>query len=194
MNCPHCHRPTDGSARFCKYCGTPLPEGAKSSERKKKKLAPWIILGLVVCALIAFGVRQAVLRANYEKITPGKLQGLVSEIEDTEALVEDYFELYFDGYEKAGGGLEAALDFDSQLEKAENRVVREQIYLRNTFESYTSRKGWDFDKYDDYEALYEACAALCDYVKEHDFGDPDGTRETYGELLESYQKCLRRVS
>ena len=193
MNCPNCHRPADGAARFCKYCGAPLPEGKTVPAGRKKKWALWIALGLVACALIAFGIRQAVLRANYEKITPGKLQSLVSVIEDTEAQAEEYFELYFDGYEKARG-LEAASDFAVQLETAANGVIREQIYMRNTFEGYTSRRGWDSEKHGDYEELYEACAALCDHVEEHDFGDPDGTRETYEELLESYWKCLRRVS
>lgn len=193
MNCPNCHRPTDGAARFCKYCGAPLPEEKTASGCGRKKPALWIALGLVACALIAFGIRQAVLRANYEKITPGKLQSLVSVIEDTEAQAEDYFELYFDGYGKAGG-LEAASDFAVDLEVAANRVIREQIYMRNTFEGYTSRRGWDPEKYGDYEELYEACAALCDHVEEHDFDDPDGARETYEELLESYRKCLRRVS
>lgn len=193
MNCPNCQRPADGAARFCKYCGTPLSEEKTASGGRKKKWALWIALGLAACALVAFGIRHAVLRANVEKITPGKLQNLVSVIEDTEALTEDYFELYFDGCGKARDP-EAASEFDNELEVAGNGVLREKIFMRNTFEGYTSRRGWDPEKYDDYEELYEACAALCDHVKEHDFGDPDGARERYEELLAAYQKCLRRVS
>ena len=192
MICPNCQRETE-EGRFCSICGAPLPETAKAAGINKKKVLRRIVIGVICVAVIALGGYQIAGRIRHQRVTPKTLEALVSSTEDTVALVEDYFELYFS---KAGLplGINQAIDFQTELEKAENRVVREEIFLRQVYEDDTSRKGWDSNKYADYEALYEACRDLCDFVGSYDYQDPDGVRQTYDALMRVYQDCLRRVS
>ena len=193
MNCPNCHRQLDEQTNFCKYCGTPVGSmpGTKKSDRKKA--IRWIALGLICSVIAALGGYVISGHIRHQKVTPENLDYLVTTIDDTVEQVEDYFELYI-----SKQGLELGSDdwsdFYLELEMAENQIIRESIYLRQIYEGYTDRKGWDPDKYEDYEALYEACRKLTDFVDSYDYDDPNSTCETYDLLMTDYQMLYDKVS
>lgn len=191
MNCPNCHRHLDGQTNFCIYCGAPLGAVSGTKMPKRKKVIRWIAVGLVCAVIVALGGYMIAGRIKHQGVTPDMLDYLVSTTDDTAQLVEDYFGLYFS---KHGLGIEDGATSSVDLEMAENEILRESIYLRQIYRDYSQRNGWDPDKYEDYEALYEACCALTDFVDSYDYNDPGSTRQIYDSLMKTYQKCLDRVT
>lgn len=203
MNCPNCHKHLDGQTNFCVYCGAPLGAASGTKMPKRKKRILWTAVGLVCAVIVALGGCMIARHIRSQRVTPEMLNHLVSTTDNTAQLVEDYFDLYFsergrepeiEDESDLYNEIERHSDFLTDLKLAEGKILRENSYLVWYYRNYSRRNGWDPDKYEDYEALYEACCALIDFVDSYDYNDPDSTRETYDSLMKTYQKCLDRVT
>ena len=155
MKCYNCHGDLDQQANFCKYCGAPLKVASGTKTSNRKKVIGWIANCLVFAVIAAIAGNIIVRRIKIQKVTPEMLDYLVSTTDDTVELVEEYFDLYFSNH-GLGSDLHDATDFSIDIETTENEILRESIYLRQVYGNYTQRKGWDSDKYEEYEAMYEA--------------------------------------
>ena len=189
MNCPNCGRQLDGQPKFCRYCGTPLPAVPDKKVRSGKKVTRWIVLGLIFAAILALGINMISERIKSQQVTQEHLDDLVSEFDDAVETVGEYVEL------RTGrkDGVPIA-DLALKLELAENGMIRDRIGVEQSYNRYRSRKGWDADKYEDYEALYEACCALLEFAENYDDQDPDSLAETYDSLLETYRELQDDVT
>lgn len=192
MNCPNCHRHMDDHDSFCMYCGAALKPESGPKVPKSKKIIRWILISLICCIILAFGARILVLRIKSQQVTQELLDHLVDTTDNTAMLVEDYFDLYF-SYQDRNLALSDLSDYYTKLEMAENKIVRESIYLNQVYNGCIRRKGWDSHEYKNYEALYDACMALIDFTDDYDSDDPFGTREEYDALMKAYQKRYNRV-
>lgn len=222
MFCPNCGKPVGEGNSFCSSCGidirpfipAPEPDTAKSP---RKKAALIIILCLLGLAILAWGINNARVAALRQRVAEEDLARFVREIREPSREITDFLDPIMACIDS---GVPADLDnIDARVTC--NSIIRNTLSVHQYYRDLTERKGWDTNKYWDYEELYAAYLDLYEFFEtickdDPAFGelysrtylennyfyipfvynsdDPASECSTYDALVKEYRSCLKRVT
>lgn len=214
MICPFCHQETGDGNFFCSRCGAdlrkaskpvtldaapgPADQGASPSEepktgqKPKSRICAWVVLGVVVLASAVLVIKMVMAEAARQRVEESDLRYIVKTIDNSEALIEDYFDDLITGWDKTYSNSGAA-NRSVDLGVKANKAVREMIFTSSSMRELRERKGWDPATYAAYEELWDAYNELCEFFDDYDGSDHQAVRDTYESLRSDYRACRDRL-